>query len=209
MITVAIFGASGHGKVVAEVVELNGLANIMFFDDRWPKLTTVEHWPVCGNFKTLLSNIGNFDQVYVAIGCNEIRLNKHLKLMALGASSTPLVHPKAIVSRYVSLGYGTVVMAGAVINPFCDIGEACIINTSCSIDHDSVLSDGVHIGPGARLSGSVSVGRESWVGIGASVKQLVTIGNSVVVGAGSTVIGHVSNGQTVVGCPAKSLVVKE
>lgn len=205
----AILGASGHGKVLAEIAELNGFGGIVFFDDRYPALSHIELWPVLGDYKSLLSIAKDFDQVVVAIGSNSVRLQKHMQLMAAGAKSAALVHPSAIVSRYASLGSGTVVMAGAVINPFCDIAQACIINTSCSIDHDSVLADGVHISPGAHLAGAVSVGAGSWVGIGASVKQLVTIGNSVVVGAGSTVISHISDGQTVVGCPAKSLVVKE
>lgn len=200
----AILGASGHGKVIADIAELNGYKEIHFFDDRWPLLNKVEHWQVSGDTQTLLSNVSYFNLTVVAIGNNSIRLAKHHQLLVAGALSPPLVHPQAVVSRYAQLGQGCVVMAGAIINPFCRIGEACIINTSASIDHDCQLEDGVHISPGAHLAGAVRVGQRSWIGIGAQVKQLLSIGIDSIVGAGATVVNNVLDKQVVVGTPAKS-----
>lgn len=200
----AILGASGHGKIIAEIAELNNFKEIHFFDDRWPELDKVEHWPVCGDTDALLRQASLFDLIIVAIGNNLIRLAKHQQLLAVGAASPPLIHPRAIVSHYAKLGQGCVVMAGAVVNPFCYIGDACIINTSASLDHDCQLGDGVHISPGVNLAGSVRIGQRSWIGIGAQVKQLVSIGIDSIVGAGATVIHNVLDNQIVVGTPAKS-----
>lgn len=79
------------------------------------------------------------------------------------------------------------------------------MNTGCSVDHDCVLADFVHISPGARLAGGVAVGQCSWGGIGACVKQMINIGENVVVGAGAAVLSDVAEGMTVVGVPARAL----
>lgn len=201
----AILGASGHGKVVAEIAELNGYSQIDFFDDRWPELINQEHWEVVGNTQVLLNEIEQYDLIVVAIGNNIIRLDKQRILKEAGGVFKELIHPKAVVSQYSQIGIGSVIMANAVVNSFASIGDSCIINTSCTVDHDCVLLDGVHISPGANLAGAVNIGESAWVGIGAQVKQLVNIGSGVIIGAGSTVLNDISNNHVVVGNPAKCI----
>ncbi|MCG9745905.1 acetyltransferase [Shewanella sp. Isolate8] len=203
----AIIGASGHGKVVAELAELNGYQEVVFFDDRWPKLTEIEHWSVKGNLEKLLTTASSFDLTVVAIGNNKVRLEKQKKLSLAGAKFSVLVHPNATISKYSQVGGGTVVMANAVINSFVNVGEACIVNTASTIDHDCHLADGVHVSPGCNLAGGVTVGEGTWIGIGSQVKQLISIGSGVMVGAGATVVSNVADLQTVVGTPAQ--VVKK
>ncbi|EIY9461358.1 acetyltransferase [Vibrio vulnificus] len=202
----AVLGASGHGKVVAEIAELNGYQNITFFDDRWPSLTSVEHWEVSGNTAALLATASEYDVVVVAIGHNATRCAKQRELSAAGANFDALAHPSAVISKYANIKAGTVVMAKAVVNPFSQVGVSCIINTGSTIDHDCKLADGVHISPGASLAGGVEVGENSWIGIGSQIKQLVVIGCNVTVGAGSTVISDIPDCQTVVGSPAHKLI---
>lgn len=205
----AILGASGHGKVIAEIAELNGFSGIHFYDDRWPELAQVEHWPVLGDSDALFKQVAHYANVVVAIGDNATRLEKYHQLFVQGACCLPLVHPSAIVSRYADLDCGTVVMAGAVINPFSRIGKACIINTAATVDHDCVIADGSHLSPGAHLAGGVEVAEASWLGIGCQIKQLIKIGSNAVVAAGATVIHDVLNNQTVAGAPAKPICRKE
>ena len=200
----AILGASGHGKVVAELAELNGYKDVTFFDDAWPKITHIEHWSVRGNSQLLLNIVSQYDVVIVAIGNNEIRLSKQQQLKTAGAKFTVLIHPSACVSAYAELGLGTVVMANAVVNPFSSTGEACIINTGSSVDHDCQLQEGVHISPGVNIAGGVSIGRASWLGIGSQVKQLISIGSYVTIGSGSNVVKDIDDHQIVVGNPARS-----
>ena len=201
----AILGASGHGKVVADTAECCGWQTVEFFDDAWPRLQTNAVWPVVGDSAVLMARLADFDGVAVAIGNNRIRHAKLLELRADGARLVTLVHPAATVSRYAVIGEGAVVFAGAVVNAEARISMGGILNTGCSIDHDCLLGNAVHISPGARLAGGVQVGDLSWIGIGASVRQLVRIGERVIVGAGSAVVSDIPNDVTVAGVPAKRM----
>lgn len=201
----AILGASGHGKVVADTAEACGWTEIMFFDDAWPSRTSNGVWGVFGTGKDLFEKAHEFDGVVVAIGNNAIRQSKLAALLQKGATLATLIHPAACVSRHATVGAGTVVFAGAVLNTGATVGVGGILNTGCSVDHDCILADAVHISPGARLAGGVTVGQCSWVGIGACVKQMINIAAGAVVGAGAAVVSDVDEGMTVVGVPARVL----
>jgi sugar O-acyltransferase (sialic acid O-acetyltransferase NeuD family) len=201
----AILGASGHGKVVADVAECCGWHEVIFFDDAWPEVSHNGHWKVEGDSQLLAASLDDFTGVIVAIGDNGIRAEKLRWLLDMSAPVVTLTHPSAIVSQYAELGAGTVVMPGVVVNVSACIGEGVILNTGCSIDHDCSIGDCAHISPGARLAGGVQIGAHSWVGIGACVKQLVHIGQQVTVGAGAVVVADLPDGVTAVGVPAKSI----
>jgi sugar O-acyltransferase (sialic acid O-acetyltransferase NeuD family) len=199
----AILGASGHGRVVADAASLVGWDEIVFFDDQYPTLSQNAVWPVSGTFERLIEAIGDFDGVLVAIGQCKMRLERHRSLQAIGAPVVSIVHPGAWLSHHAVLGIGGVLMAGAIINMGASLGEACIVNSGATVDHDCRLADAVHVAPGAHLSGNVAVGPRSWIGVGASVKHGITIGADVMVGAGAVVVKDVEDSQTVVGSPAR------
>lgn len=201
----AILGASGHGKVVADIALALGWDSVVFFDDAWPSISNNGHWLVEGNAEKLVERKDQFDGVVVAIGHCRTRLKLQTQLETFGCRFVTLVHPSACLSKFASVGVGSVVMPGAVINADSVIGRACIINSGATVDHDDVLADGVHIAPGANISGDVSVGECSWIGVGAAIKQGVSIGSDVMVGVGSVVVKDIADGVTVVGNPAKPL----
>lgn len=199
----AIFGASGHGKVVAEIaLEIDAWEEIAFFDDRWPQLKLNGAFDVKGDFKDLKELSTDWD-VVVAIGDNKTRLLKFNELESLGRNIVTLQHPASIVSNTVKIGMGSVIMAGAVVNADASIGEACIINSNAVVEHDCKLSSGVHISPNACVAGAVEVGKGSWIGLGASVIQTLVIGANVIVGSGAVVVKDVPASAVVVGIPAK------
>lgn len=200
----AILGAGGHAKVVADTAECCGWGHIELFDDNWPETTAVAHWPIVGDTSSLLARLEEYEGVIVAIGRNDIRCSKQTMLSQAGALLVSLVHPDATLSRYATLGMGSVVFAGVVVNAGAVIGAGTILNTACSIDHDCRVDEYVHISPGARLAGSVGIGRLSWIGIGASIRQSLDIGVNVRVGAGAAVVNDVADNMTVMGVPAKA-----
>lgn len=201
----ALLGASGHGKVVADAALACGWGSVEFFDDAWPQRSSNRHWLVVGNSDILMGRLHEFHGVIVSIGDCAVRWEKHQALKAAGAALTTVIHPAATVSRYAALGAGSVVMAGAVINTDSHVGQASIVNTGATVDHDCLLADGVHISPGAHLSGGVSVGHCTMVGVGVAVMQGVCIGKNAVVGAGAVVLRDVEDQSVVVGNPARRL----
>lgn len=201
----AIVGAGGHSKVVAEIAQLNEWTSLDFFDDRWPTLTQFSDYIVVGNIQSLYKNIGDYDGVIIAIGNNEIRAKLYLALATQAANFISLIHPRAMISTRAKIGHGTVIMANVVINPDVVIGNNCIINSSSVIEHDCFISDHVHICPNVALAGEVRVDKKTWIGIGSTVIQQINIGKNVFVGAGTTVIHDIPNELKVVGTPAREI----
>jgi len=202
--TLAVLGAGGHGRVVADCAEAAGWDRIVFCDDN-PQAKAAGPWVVAGRKPELLATAATFDGVVAAIGANRSRLRLTRELAQNGARLAAIVHPRATVSSHARIEVGSVVFAGAVVNIGARLGQAVIVNTGATVDHDCVLEDGVHVSPGAHLAGGVMVGRETWVGIGAAVREGIAIGHQVCVGAGAVVVKPVADGLTVVGNPARPL----
>jgi sugar O-acyltransferase (sialic acid O-acetyltransferase NeuD family) len=204
--TLAVLGASGHGKVVAEVAAaMQYWTDIVFYDDQWPAKQHNGSFAVVGDTRQLIGLAPASVDVFVAIGNNATRLAKQQLLVEHGFKPAILLHPRACIANSVSIGAGTVVMAGAVINAAATIGECCIINSNATVEHDCQLAAAVHISPAAALAGAVQVGARSWIGLNASVIQQVCIGSDVVVGAGAVVLADIAPACTVVGVPARQI----
>lgn len=201
----AIVGASGHGKVVADIAEQLGFI-VKFYDDAYPNKTYIEHWPIDGSCADLiaLNKAGNKRNInaIVAIGNNQIRQQKVELLKQNSFNLITLIHPTAVISQYATIAQGSVVFAGAIINAFANIGVGCIVNTSAIIEHDCAIGDFAHICPNTALAGGVTIGSKSWVGIGSQIKQLIVIGDNCMIGAGSTVVKNLPNNVTAFGSPA-------
>lgn len=204
MKTLAILGAGGHGRVVADCAEAAGWDEILFFDDKRPTAVP-DSWRYAGTGSDLVGRLQGLSGVVVAIGANSVRLDWHRRLAAHAAPLVSLVHPRAWLSHRAEVGPGTVVFAGAVVNVGARLGEAVIVNTGATVDHDCRLADGVHISPGAHLAGGVTVGEGSWIGIGAVVREMVDIGERARIGAGAAVVATVGSDVTVVGVPARPI----
>lgn len=200
METINLFGASGHAKVIKDIIEAQGNKVSCLFDDN-PHYDTIHGCPV---YKA--SNIDVKGPMIISIGSNQTRQIIGEKYNVDYAKA---IHPSATVSDTVKIGDGSVVMHGAIIQSDANIGKHCIINTGASIDHECTIADFVHVSPHATLCGNVQVGEGSWIGAGATVIPGIKIGKWCTIGAGATVINDIPDNSVVVGSPAKEIKHKQ
>ncbi len=210
---ILIWGAGGHGKVLADLARACGHTIVGYADavvERAGKAAEPGGGRIIATEDELVAAIssggalpGGATALVLAVGENQVR-RRHASMVS--AELLPvLVHPSASVSPSVALGVGTVVLSGVVVNAAARIGAACILNTGAIVEHDCVIGDAVHVAPGAVLLGNVEVGDESWVGARAVVRPGLRIGADSMVGMGAVVIKHVADGVTVVGNPAREM----
>ena len=199
-----IIGASGHGRVAADIaMKMNRWQQIAFLDDD-ETIKFSMGIEVIGKSNDAFIYISDYD-IFVAIGNNKTREKIQSQLKKAGASIPTLIHPRATIGEKVEMGTGIMVMAGAVINCCSKIGEGCIVNTGATIDHDNVIEDYVHISPGVHIAGTVRVGKGSWMGIGSVVSNNVNIVNGCMIGAGAVVVKDITEAGTYVGVPVKKI----
>lgn len=195
-----IIGAGGHGKVIADIALKNGYTDIVFVDDN--SKGECMGFPIVGTSSDVEKLKNANTEFVIGIGNNAVRKTFAEKFDLNWAT---LIHPSAQIGVNVSVGKGTVVMAGAVINVCASIGEHCIINTCAVVEHDNVINDFVHISPNAALGGTVHVGERTHIGIGATVKNNIDVCPDVVVGAGAVVVKNTSLSGTYIGVPARKI----
>lgn len=196
-----IIGASGHGKVIADMAKKSGYQDIIFLDDN-PDVKNCGGYPVLGDSSMMAKVDGDY---IVGIGNAKVRKMIQERIIEAGRNIATIIHPSAIIGENVSIGVGTVIMAGAVVNPGVSIGNGCIINTCASVDHDCILQDYVHISVGVHLAGTVLVGEQTWIGIGAVVSNNIEITGGCTIGAGAVVVDKIEESGTYVGVPARKM----
>ncbi len=202
MKSIAIMGASGHCKVVADLALLNGYDEIVFIDKN-PEIDMLGEYPVADEDTDLDYYLEHHYDFVVGIGDAKIRKKVQESLEEMGADIVSLIHPAATVAYDVQIGAGTVVMAGAVINPSTVIGKGCIINTSASVDHDNVIGDYCHISVGAHTAGNVNMGDNCWLGIGGIVSNNIDICADTFICAGGVVVKNITKPGKYAGIPAR------
>ena len=207
--SIFIYGASGHAKVVIDIVERQaGLQLAAIIDDNIALLSeTFFGYTITGGREVLLQlrQERKVDAGIVAIGDNRTRAAIAAWLELNGIRRIAVMHPGAHIGRDVQVGGGSIVMAGVAINSSTTIGEDVIVNTGATVDHDCVIGNAVHIAPGCHLCGNVWVGNGSLIGAGSTVIPGIRIGANVLVGAGSTVLHDVPDGARVAGSPCRDI----
>ncbi len=189
-----IYGASGHGLVVADIARLCGYEEIIFIDDGNKKYQS---------FEDIKDN--NVIPIALGIGNNQIRKRIFEKVKSFGFNIATLIHPSSVISNSVNIDEGTVVMAKVVLNANAVVGKAVILNSSCVIEHECRIEDFVHISPNAVLGGNVEVKELTHVGIGSTVIQGIIIGKNCIIGSSSNVVKNIDNNKKAFGNPCKEI----
>lgn len=191
-----IYGASGHAKVIIEIIENSGNLLNGLYDDN-PEKKVLFNYAI-SNDQSILQLTG----INWIIGIGENIIRKKVaenKLLNYGT----LVDKSANISKRIEIGKGTVIMPGVTINSSVIIGTHAIINTNASVDHDCTFGDYVHISPNSTLCGGIIIGEGTHIGAGAVVIPGIKIGKWAKIGAGSVIIKDVPDYATVVGNPGK------
>jgi UDP-N-acetylbacillosamine N-acetyltransferase len=202
-----IWGASGQGRVVADIVRLRGEYELVgFLDDLNPERAGTDFCeaPILGGREQLDvlrdRGVGAF---LLGFGNSAMRLTLAELVRCKGFELATAFHPHAVIAAGVPIGDGTVVRAGAVIDPGVTLGQNVIVGPGACVGHDSTLADGVRISVGASIAGTVSIGRASMIGAGAAIRNGVRIGEHVLVGAGAAVVRDIPDGVVAFGNPAR------
>jgi sugar O-acyltransferase (sialic acid O-acetyltransferase NeuD family) len=207
-VRVVVIGCAGHARVVLEILESDKNFQVVGLLDTFKPITTsVQGYQVIGSDDDLpaLFAANICDGVFVAVGDNWVRsqIVKRIKELVPHAQFVTAIHRSAQISPNVSIGSGTVIMAGVVVNTGCKIGEFCILNTSSSLDHDSTMKDFSSLAPRAVTGGTVEIGAFTAIAIGAVVSHAIKIGEHTVIGASATVLKEIPDLVVAYGTPAR------
>lgn len=204
---IVIIGAGGHATSVAEVAVSVGYEIKCFVDQNKAGLLLL-NFPIISSFSDL-DELEN-KAFAIAIGDNAVRERTFADLSSLLDISRfpPLVHRSANVSCFSSIGNGSVLMQGANVGANSIVKQFCILNTNCSVDHDSIIEDFSSIAPGAICGGTLKLGERSVISIGAVIKQGITIGADSVLGANSYLNKDLSSDSVAYGSPARVVRIR-
>lgn len=213
---IVFWGATGQAKVLREFVSPMGFRLVALFDDTEGLASPFPEVPIYRGregFESWLATVPDPSTIsfLIAIGGEHgtARVRLHRLLASRGLRPIVAIHPSAFVAHNARLGPGSQVLAHAVVAVECVLGSDCIVNTVASVDHEGRLGDGVHLAPGARLAGCVTVDDFAMVGTGAAVLPRLRIGKGAVVGAGAVVLSDVEPWTVVAGNPAKPIGRRE
>lgn len=199
-----LIGGGGHCKSVIDVAESAGYHILGILDMPEEVGNTVLDYKVIGTDDDI-SQYADKAEFIITVGFIKnpaIRVRIYNTVKEAGGKLATIIASTAHVSRYATVGEGTVVMHQAVVNAGAQVGANCIINTFCNIEHDAVIGDQCHISTGAMVNGDCKVGERVFIGSQSVLANGVTVGDDIIVGAGSVVRKSISEKGVYAGNPA-------
>jgi len=205
-----LWGSAGHAKVLADLIRSRrGRIEALFDNNPGARSclpgVPIYHGPEGFSFWLERHNSGAEIFGVIAIGtiAREDRLIIASYMQNYGIKMISLIHPTASVSQTSSVGFGCQILANSVVAADVNIGNLCILNNSCNVDHECIIGDNVHIAPGAVLCGCITIGKNVMIGAGSVILPRISIGDNSTIGAGSVVTSDVKSNEIVAGSPAR------
>lgn len=214
MTNILIYGASGHAKMIVDIIHKNRNYNIVGFLDTYKTPgENVYGYYVLGGMDALNTIIKEFNVKAIVIGIGNNFLRKQafekIKNSCPNINFASIIHPSAIIANDVEIPMGSVLMAGSIVNADAQVGRFCLINTKASLGHDSIMKDFSSLAPAVTTGGNVEIGYCSAICISATLVNNVKIGNHSVVGASSLVLNDIGNLKLALGSPIESITDRE
>ena len=201
---IILIGGGGHCKSVIDVAESAGYNILGVLDMPEEVGKSVLDYKVIGTDDDI-PQYADKAEFMITVGFIKnpaIRVRIYNKVKEAGGKLATIVASTAHVSRYATLGEGTVVMHQAVVNAGAQVGANCIINTFCNIEHDAVIGDQCHISTGTMVNGDCKVGERVFIGSQSVLTNGITVGDDIIIGAGSVVRKSISEKGVYAGNPA-------
>lgn len=210
MKNILIYGASGHSKMIIDIIEKQNNYNIKGFIDSYKsKGFVLSDYQVIGHLKEIpvLIKELNIEGIVIGIGDNftRQRISMNIENIAPQLKFISIIHPTATIAKNVTIGDGSVIMANTVLNASAKVGKHCILNTASTFGHDSVMADFSSLASGVTVAGSVTIGLCSAICLRATLIQSITIGENTVIGAGSLVLKSIGNLKQAFGHPINTI----
>jgi acetyltransferase EpsM len=199
-----VYGAGGHGRVVADAAQATATRTVLGFLDDNPRLwgCVCAGLPVVGG-RDALASVDPEAEMALGIGSNRARADIAELLLRRGFRLAIVIHPNAVIARGVQIGEGTYVAPLAVLHSDASVGVACIVNTGAVVEHDCRLDAFAHVSPRAALGGGARLGEGAHAGIGAILLPATRLGPWATLGAGAVMVASMPEGVTAVGVPAR------
>jgi sugar O-acyltransferase (sialic acid O-acetyltransferase NeuD family) len=206
---IVILGAGGHAREVLDVIDAINQEKPQF---EMLGFVVEPGYQQPGRLINDKAVLGHFDwleehkhevKAVCGVGFSAPRYRVVQKAETIGVEFANLIHPTALLTRWVTLGRGVIITAGCILTNQITIGDHVHINRMSNIGHDNLLEDFVTVSPGVNLSGNVTLRQGCFIGTGASIIEGQTVGPWARVGAGAAVITDIPENSTAVGVPAE------
>lgn len=196
--TILLIGAGGHALSCIDVVEQQGIYKIAGLIGM-PNEMDDQHlgYSVIGTDSHLSQLSNNHQYALISVGQVKTptqRLRLYQRAVKIGFELPVIVSASAYVSPHATIGSGTIIMHGAIVNARARIGKNCIINSRALVEHDTTVEDNCHISTGTILNGNVHIGAGSFIGSGCVIKEGVRVGKICTIGMGLSVRHSLTDG---------------
>ena len=202
-----LLGGGGHCKSVIDVAECAGYTILGILDRPEEVGKRVLGYDVIGVDADMVkyADTAEFVVTVGQIKSPALRIKLHQMVMNAGCKLATIISPLAHVSRYATIGDGTVVMHQAVVNADAKVGKGCIINTFANIEHDAVIGDYCHISTGVMVNGGAKIADGTFIGSQCTINQMVSINGGGVIASHSLVNKDLQRDGIYAGVPLKLL----
>ncbi len=189
---ILLLGAGGHARACIDVIEQEGrFAVAGLVGLREEVGTQLLGYAVLGSDEDLPALLRDYKHALVTIGhikTPDGRIRLFNAIEKNNGTLPVVVSPRAHVSRHATLGAGSIVMHGAIVNAGATVGRNCIINSLALVEHDAVVGDHCHVSTAAVINGGASVGAGTFIGSNSCVRDSIRLGERCLIGMGQNVL---------------------
>lgn len=204
---IILVGGGGHCKSVIDVAESAGYTILGILDMPEMVGSSVLGYPVLGTDDDIPNYVDKAEFIITVghIKNNTVRKKIAMRIEKAGGKLATIVASDAYVSKYATVGEGTVIMHKAFVNADAKVRRNCIINTMANIEHDAVIGDFCHISTGVMVNGGANIGDDTFVGSQSVINQMININGGVIIASGSIVNKYILEKGIYAGAPIEKI----